>query len=879
MAVDVGFAGALFVVPLLMGGRTAPGQLALVVVSCWLAAAWAVHQIFQSKTHWKWTGAELLLLGGAGLLMFQITPLPASLVEQLSPHVAETLPTWYPSEAGAPVMGEWHYLSLSISETRAALITFACYAVIFFVAVQRMQTRQDVEGFLKWICLGAGGMAVFAIAQYATSDRKFFWFYDYPFTTAWVVQGSFTNRNHFAHFMALSVGPLIWWLLKCMQQREADSFRAFGQPGAGMQELQIGLLLATAGTVVFAGMVTMSRGGAVAMATAWSVTLLILYRRKFVSGKAVAGLSTVAALSGCFLFVYGFEMVADRLADWETSARQIIWEANGRTLADFPLFGTGAGSHVEAYKMYLDLPFDQKEYTHAESSYVQTASETGLAGLSLALGGVLLCVSWCLRALKHSRARESVTLVAAVTGSLAAHFLHATVDFLWYVPGVMVVVAVLAAAACRLHQLARETAAAAEPSPAPSAAAAARARLGWVAALLAAMVISPWMLSQRLPMVTAEPYWFEYLRLTFDEREQERERERAEYRGEEISEDIYAVSQNSLLKQKLTALAAAARHVPDDARIQLRMALGYLSLFHVLQKDADNPMTLAQIRDAALASEFPSTQDLNDWVTRAVGPNRKYLDLAHRHCLRALELCPLQGHGYLYLCELDFLRGATAEMQSKYLAQALRLRPYDAQVLFAAGREAWTHGKIKAGIEFWKGSFQRSVAYQQRIIDLLIDHVPAEFLIEKFEPDWQAYKRMKETFAVFKGTARDPEYRMVLTQYARKTIEEADATEDDTSLKAFRYALAQRAYDELGDRRTAQKCLEAALATDPNSFDMRYSIGLWLYQQGRYVEAAEHLIWCSRRKPQDEQIRTMAENANAEVMRQTASDPKDRSRG
>ena len=56
-------------------------------------------------------------------------------------------------------------------------------------------------------------MAVFGLVQYFFGNGKFFWFFEPPFAnTKDYVTGSFTNRNHFAQFIALGIGPMVWWL-------------------------------------------------------------------------------------------------------------------------------------------------------------------------------------------------------------------------------------------------------------------------------------------------------------------------------------------------------------------------------------------------------------------------------------------------------------------------------------------------------------------------------------------------------------------------------------------------------------------------------------------------------------------------------------------
>ena len=68
-------------------------------------------------------------------------------------------------------------------------------------------------------------------------------------------------------------------------------------------------------------------------------------------------------------------------------------------------------------------------------------------------------------------------------------------------------------------------------------------------------------------------------------------------------------------------------------------------------------MDIGQIRDAAIASQFPSREALSEWLGRAIGEHQKLLYRALWHARQAVMRCPLQGEAYLFLAELVFLEG------------------------------------------------------------------------------------------------------------------------------------------------------------------------------------------------------------------------------
>ena len=854
--VDLCLIVALFVVPFLMGGRLALGQMVLTVLACASAVAWSLYQTLQPESTRVSTRIEFLVLAVVGLVGLQIVELPSSLVATLSPPSAAVLPAWNADPETGLGLGSWQRLSFTPAASQLGLVSFLSYALLFVVTAQRVRRVEDVENLLRKICIVASGMAVFGLLQFATSNGRFYWFYEHPFTsTDDFVKGSFTNRNHFAQFLAVGIGPLIWWVWRLTDSKAEPNQSGFSDrnQGAGRREILIGLVFVGLSIVVFAGFRSLSRGGMIAMVAAEMVALAILLRNNLVSGRLFTGLSVIGLLVVALLAIFGYKALADRLDDWESSGRWLIWEANFAAVSDYPILGTGIGSHREVYPMYLDRPFDEKEFTHAESSYLQVASETGLVGLSLALVAIALFVYWCIRGIRCSQSKRTTVALAAIAGSLAANLVHALFDFIWYVPGCMVVICVLAACACRLYQMSRDNRATTSPGQSLFVKPFSKSACG--ASFCGLLVLSAWMIQTRIPALLAEPHWHEYLKLTllegnqFDPATQEKNGESAE---------------SHRLRRKLMALSRAAKADPHDARIQLRMAMGYHSLFHIKQKHGQNPMTLAQIRDAVIASEFESKDALNEWLQRAFPSNHKYLNAALRHTRRALLLCPLQGHGYLYLAELAFLDGGNQHIQEVCLQQALTVRPYEPQVLFVAGRDAWMSGEIEQSVAFWRDAFHRDEVYQQRIIDLVIDSVPASFLVENFQPDFAALQRLKDQFNERKSTRPD-DYDVILRSYAQAAIDQSKQLKGKKAIYHCLYA--RGAYDELHDPESAYKCLQAALKVDPNSYRARYGMAVWLFKQERFSEAAPYLTWCHNRKPRDETLKQMVQIASSERRR------------
>ena len=227
MAVDAGLATAVFVVPLLMGGRHPLGELVLVFAAVLAALAWLCCCL-REQTLWRRSPGEWLLAAGLLLLVVQLVPLGEWLLARLNSHIPRLLPLWTSAADSECRLGVWRCLSLTPGATRAAAALALAYGLLFLVAVQRIERIRDVERLLRWTALSAAGMAAFGLVQWLASNGKFFWFYQHPFvTTSDAVHGAFSNRNHLAHFLALGLGPIVWWLqdaLRKSKRREQESF-------------------------------------------------------------------------------------------------------------------------------------------------------------------------------------------------------------------------------------------------------------------------------------------------------------------------------------------------------------------------------------------------------------------------------------------------------------------------------------------------------------------------------------------------------------------------------------------------------------------------------------------------------------------------------
>lgn len=833
---DLGLAGVIFLAPLFMGGRYEIGRLVYVFCVATAVTGWTLRQCILKDARWRWSGAEPLLLAGLLLLLVQLTPWPQAVLDVLSPAIGKLLPLWGDPEVAQAGLASWTRTTLTPQATRDGLVTFLAHGLLFLVVVQRLRDRRDVQRIFRWVALAAVVMAVLGLAQFLFGNGKFLWIYEHPSRdTSNAVKGTFQNQNHFAHFLILGLGPLLWWLhrLWSAEDQNPQSFTA-GQVPRKQALVKVSLLIAL-GIVIAAILLTFSRGGILAGTVALAVGLGLMLRHGLPKLKVAMAMAGVAAVLAGALAIYGYEPLSQRLSTLASGrtlseisrARMELWEAHLVAIPQFPWTGTGAGSHREVYRVYMDQPFDV-EFTHGENGYLHVLLEMGYFGLALVVAGAGLICWWCCRVYLRSRDDRYGPAAAAVLAGWCASLVHSLGDFVWYIPACMSLSLILAACACRLYQLSR--AHAAVPAAAPSTGLR-LSRQAWLGVAVILLPATGAMLWDRVPPALAAPHWDAYFKLSQAE-------QKAQLDGQATSADEVAAMAGHLQQLLLRD--------PGNARAHLRLAALCLREFDLRQMQSDNPMPLSQIRDAALASQFTDREALQEWLSAVTGDGRLWLDRALWHTRRALQLCPLQGEGYVYLAELCFLEGKSGEVKRAFIDQALQVRPYSGTVLLAAGGEAVLAGDAEQALALWKQAFHRDPEQQGPIIEMLASQMPVREFLEHFEPDLAGQSKL---YTYFHRLNLLPQALELGEHYASSLV--AAAEPQDREQAALRWSQAALVYEFLDNTPQFVHCAQQAVRAAPDDFARRRVLAKALSKSGEHGPAIEQLQWCLARQPED----------------------------
>lgn len=921
--VDILIAVLILILPFVMGGREAWGHWLLITTAGILGCCWCVYAAV-SKARYRVSWLELFFVAGLAIAWFQLQPQSAEKLATFSAEYQRLLPYWGETQGATAEQAQWKTISFTPAETRHGVRILLAYCLIALVFFQRLRTEQECQRALR--CVAASGvlMAAFGLLQWASSNGKFFWVYEHPFTDPTEhLKAAFTNRNHFAQFLAISMGPLLWWLVTLirralltgdivagattssevaitskpsgslssrLRQKRAKKNRSQGKAftlattdSSRMLTIPILILVVCVAVVGLSVLLSLSRGGMIATAAAIIITGAGLWRGFNLPGTMAAMLLGTSVIVFSGLAFFDQDQVQTRIeqlisgdADQVDAGgvRRAVWAADAKVIEQFPLLGTGIGSHRDVYPLYMDnyADFATFELTHAESSYIHLALEAGLIGCGLLILGLLWFLARLTWGYFTQQSYEQRSLIVAVAASAAAALLHAVTDFIWYVPAIVVTSLMLVAIGLNSASKRFRSADSRRGIPLP--------RIAWLALSVLSAMSAGWVQSDLFARVDAEKHWYASLNtelrkpldddgfndlkagdtIVLDdepislEDEQTPEITPEQRRKQRRAEIAY-------LKTRIQHLRQCINARPDQHRPQLAMAEDLLRLFDLLQSESTNPLALNMVRDAAISAEFQSTDELHQWLDAACENRIKLVYLADQLSRQALAKCPIQGYGYLNLIETSFINSVNNKDANDLLNQAVLVRGHDPRVNYIAGREALMASDQEAAFRHWNSVFHSSEYFRLNILKMLAPQVNAAFFVHQFQPNGE---ELIDLLRVYIALERPEESDLIRRRLCQVLPDESPSVEDeDERLRLL--LLASQFAMELEDRPLVVQILEDTLQVFPTAYDAHHRLAVTLYELEHYQDALVHLEWCHEWDPGSEWVPDLIRSARAQV--------------
>ncbi|NOZ87650.1 MAG: tetratricopeptide repeat protein [Deltaproteobacteria bacterium] len=399
---------ALLVVTPLLVGTVHP--LTILLTSLTAQAALALDFI-RRRRH----GRSDIVFGALGLVftltlawtILQAVPLPRGLLELISPKSVEIRDFVLKDTA------KWTIASLSMDQPATIIesIRFLGLLSIFLLALNRVASRHERISRMLGVLVATGAaITILGLFQKLFGVTAILGIYDTPAVKNNYFTATFVNPNHLAGYLAL-LAPVGVGLTLDTRDKHKKVLCALGS-----------------GLIMLGAVLSMSRGGIIAILLGQILLFLLLLAKKIRDKRALVSIAlvTLAALSVASWLAY--KELAEQYETMDTAQKITTdekiqaWKSVWPMVKDFWLTGIGRGAFATVYSIYKTIP-DRLTYTHAENEAIQAVADLG----TIAGGLLILAIALAFLFLSTSRGLTP-TKCGVIAGLMACSFQN-MVDF------------------------------------------------------------------------------------------------------------------------------------------------------------------------------------------------------------------------------------------------------------------------------------------------------------------------------------------------------------------------------------------------------------------------------------------------------------------
>ncbi len=401
-----------------------------------MGVVWIARMISQGRMEFLQTSMNAPILLLLALILVQTIPLPLSAIRYLSPAAYKV---YGAVQSALDLRMGWRTISLDPISTREELLKVLSYAILFWVILNNVRRRRQIEQILGIFIASGFFLAVFGIMQNYSWNGKIYWMREVP--TGSLPFGPYVNRNHFAGYMEIVIPLTIGYLMAHSPLRTgAMNMRQRFLMWTSDQTSKSVLLIFAAMFMAASLLLTTSRGGLVSFigSMVFFAAMMRLKRTPRPKGSrlllAVASLGLIAAVwvggNSAFLSV---ERLGRGIQEPSTEQRIVVWRDTLRMARDYVGFGSGLNTFEQVYPMYKSLPV-QIVFQHAHNDYLQLLAEGGVVALCLV---IWIIVAWYREASLTWLEREdpfATYMTLAGMASVFAMLIHSLTDFNLRIP-------------------------------------------------------------------------------------------------------------------------------------------------------------------------------------------------------------------------------------------------------------------------------------------------------------------------------------------------------------------------------------------------------------------------------------------------------------
>ena len=383
VAIEALLATLLAFMPFAFGADRAWSKEVVIALSGMITLCFLIKMLLDGKRRFIWTWAYLPLGLFVCIAVLQLIPLPINLVRTISPNTIALRQELLGDLPGADALLKTAPLSFYTNATRHDLRLILSIAAVFVVTVNYFRSPDRIKRLLMTMALIGGAVAAFTLVQFLFRNGKIYWFVDWKRSQA--ISGPFVNHNNYAQFMNLSIGAALAWVYVSLHEyfaeRKLEPSVVYDYLGSRAAKFfWLFVIIVTVGIATI--FISLSRGGMVSLLIASVFMTLFLVSRPSLKGRGWIMVIIALGAFACILLV-GFDAVYDRYGDLSDStslkARMQIMRDLVYSYGQFPVLGTGLGTHAVAYPMFKQIS-DTTRYQYADNEYAQLLEEAGLVG-------------------------------------------------------------------------------------------------------------------------------------------------------------------------------------------------------------------------------------------------------------------------------------------------------------------------------------------------------------------------------------------------------------------------------------------------------------------------------------------------------------------
>lgn len=401
----------------------------VLILAAAMAAVLAARQVFQRGVRFVWTWAYLPIVLFLLICLFQLLPLPANVIGALSPQTLKLKTELLGDLPDGPKL--LHALTPSFYPlaTRHDLWMLMSVVTVFVVVLNVYRRSTQIKRLLLAVSIIGFAEVLIAVYQNAFGVRTIYG----GVPAIHPNSGTFLNHNAFSQFVNLSIGAMLALLLVKVREITEGS-HTFGDSFQLLKYAKLNSVYALATAILISAatvFLSASRAGMISTVFAGALTgVLLIWRRGKSTASSILMLFAIGALVVAFLVASGtvFERLSTlRNAAQDNGDRGHVLEYISHEARQFPLLGTGLGTHRYIYPMYDQSVIYSMSY-YAENEYAQLVEEAGAVGAALCLVFVLIIAASYFRTAWKPRRPVHVAAYGLGFGLLAILIQSAT-DF------------------------------------------------------------------------------------------------------------------------------------------------------------------------------------------------------------------------------------------------------------------------------------------------------------------------------------------------------------------------------------------------------------------------------------------------------------------